>query len=175
MSQLEICLNDVRTDPLKYKVSYTCNYDTDIAPRLMTGGRLLPLNRADAATTKAADRFPLIDELPPEAPFLSAECLVTMEVLTGIIKCGMEDKDSLPVTTPRDHCQFSVRVFGLKHLESVHHYFTYPRNCLEVCCYYLGIFYLRQTRCAKFKGVGPIVNRSYRQISNQNRFPRVSI
>jgi hypothetical protein len=57
MPQLEICLNDVRTDPLKYKSAYTCNYDTDLAPKLVPQGRRLPLNRADGMTTKAADRF----------------------------------------------------------------------------------------------------------------------
>jgi hypothetical protein len=55
--QLEICLTVVRTDPLKYKSDYTCNYDTDIAPQLTTGGRRLPLNRAVSTAAEAADRL----------------------------------------------------------------------------------------------------------------------
>jgi hypothetical protein len=58
MPQVEICLNDVRMNPVKYKPAYACNYDTDIAPNLMTKGRRLPLNRANTPETKAADRFP---------------------------------------------------------------------------------------------------------------------
>jgi hypothetical protein len=57
MSQVEICFNAVRMDPLKYKQAYSCNYDTDIAPKLVTGGRRVPLYRADSAATAAADRF----------------------------------------------------------------------------------------------------------------------
>jgi hypothetical protein len=57
--QLEICLNDVRANPLKYKPAYSCSYDMDIAPKLMTGGRRLPLNGADTVQTEAADKCSL--------------------------------------------------------------------------------------------------------------------
>jgi hypothetical protein len=56
MLQLEICFNDVRTNPLKYKSAYSCNYDSDIAPRVTADGRRLPLKWSDSATTDAADR-----------------------------------------------------------------------------------------------------------------------
>jgi hypothetical protein len=31
---------------MKYKPAYICDYDKDIAPKLMTGGRRLPLDQA---------------------------------------------------------------------------------------------------------------------------------
>jgi hypothetical protein len=42
--QMEICLDDARQDPLKYKQFYPCDFDAVIAPKLsaMKGGRRLP-------------------------------------------------------------------------------------------------------------------------------------
>jgi hypothetical protein len=55
--QLEICLNDLRTNPLKYQAAYSCDYDKDIAPKLVMGGRRLPLARGGTVSTAAADRL----------------------------------------------------------------------------------------------------------------------
>ncbi len=63
MLQLEICLNEVRTNPFKYKPSYSCNYDSDIAPKLMTHGQRLPLKWNGNATTDMAARSNLLMSL----------------------------------------------------------------------------------------------------------------
>jgi hypothetical protein len=56
---MEICLNDARQDPKKYRFLYPCDFDKEIAPRLssMKGGRRLPLRRAGTSTTELLDRL----------------------------------------------------------------------------------------------------------------------
>jgi hypothetical protein len=58
-AQMEICLNDVRQNPLKYKPLYPCDFDEAVAPRLsaMKGGRRLPLRAKGMSTLNLSERL----------------------------------------------------------------------------------------------------------------------
>jgi hypothetical protein len=57
--QMEICLDDARGDPLKYKPVYPCDFDAAVAPRLsaMKGGRRLPFRGTRAPSADLVGRW----------------------------------------------------------------------------------------------------------------------
>jgi hypothetical protein len=56
---MEMCLDDARQDPLKYKPFYPCDFDAVIAPKLsaMEGGRRLPLRGTRTPLADLVDRL----------------------------------------------------------------------------------------------------------------------
>ncbi len=57
--QMEICLDDARQDPLKYKPYFPCDFDAIVAPRLsaMKGGRRLPFRETRTPSGDSVDRL----------------------------------------------------------------------------------------------------------------------